>query len=101
MGSLKTFTISDLAKAHEETAEQAYRRGYCDGWVVALDTIHDMLFQWRLSRQKAYDFLWMYGMYGKLHDWKVASWSDDKEVLPPYPSAKEALAWLEEHKDEE
>jgi len=39
------YTIDDLLAADlgPEPAEAAYRRGYCDGWTVALESLYDLL----------------------------------------------------------
>ncbi|MGI8854453.1 MAG: hypothetical protein ACR2JW_01755 [Thermomicrobiales bacterium] len=39
-----------------EQAESAYRRGYRDGWVQAMDAFHDLLPRW--GREGAYSACW-------------------------------------------
>lgn len=62
---------SELPESSAETAEAAYRRGYCDGYLVAMYEV------WGLVRknaektmQKMDDFFWL-----KLMKWKRSSFS--------------------------
>ena len=52
-------TWADLQKAidagTEELCESEYRRGYADGWIQAIEAMHDLMFDRGLSRQAAYE----------------------------------------------
>ena len=63
-----------------EKPEHSYRRGYHDGWVQAIDALHDLMFRDGLSRQAAYDAAWDHGER-ELAEWVKADC--DKETWPP------------------
>ena len=52
-----------------ETGEMGYRRGYCDGWMMALEAIWDTMH--RYSRSDAYDITFTHAE-GPLSDWMLA-----------------------------
>lgn len=80
MAELKTSTWADIMSAGPELPEHAYRRGYHDGWVMAIDALHDLMFQERHSRQRAYDLAWEH-WEGPLLDWLHGDCTC--EVWPP------------------
>ena len=78
----KLLTLEDAFAEREPRTdyhEQEYRRGYRDGWVMAADAMHDLMFAERLPRQTAYERCWDHG-------YTLTKWfgSDcTKLVLPP------------------
>lgn len=58
------YTFDELLSADEENRpgseaqECEYRRGYADGWIQAVEAIHDLMFSNHLSRHAAYDACW-------------------------------------------
>ena len=54
-----------------ETAEAAYRRGYQDGWLHALEALHDLAYNASPEDQAAFERLWDFGFRGALHEWRV------------------------------
>lgn len=64
----KVTTWQDIQDAGPESPEHAYRRGYHDGWILAIDAMHDLMFRDGLGRQKAYDAAWDH-WHKALADW--------------------------------
>ncbi len=60
--------------------EQEYRRGYCDGWIRASDTLHDLMFDRKLDRQAAYNLCFDH-YEGALSEWLHGDCS--QLVYPP------------------
>lgn len=60
--------IPQPTQEEENEREREYRRAYRDGWVQAIDAMHDLMFQDRLSRQAAYDRCWEH-LNGPLLEW--------------------------------
>lgn len=79
----RVFTLEDAyADRRPESAEEAYRRGYADGWIKALDAMHDAMFGEHAPRQAAYDRLWTFWEH-TLSAWRRGDCS--KTVFPPEP----------------
>ncbi len=83
-------TYADLARQladlpPEQQREREYRRGYVDGYVQAVDALHDLLFQHGLSRQAAYELAWNHAMTGDLHRWKMHPEAGAFEFPPARP----------------
>ena len=77
-------TLADLERAlanipREELGEHEYRRGYADGYIVAVEAMHDLMFDRGLSRQAAYDKQWQH-WHGALLSWVSG---DCSEVVSP------------------
>jgi len=54
-----------------ETAEAAYRRGYQDGWLNALQALHDLAYDAKAPNQIVFERLWGFGFRGELHEWRL------------------------------
>lgn len=67
----------------ETEREREYRRGYCDGWIAALDDMYDAMFNGRLSRQKAFDVLWEHWR-AKLMEWQLKPGNLTADEPPPH-----------------
>lgn len=78
-----SFSVAELfaAKLEPEPAEHAYRRGYRDGWIVATNAMHDLMFADRFTRQAAYDRCWDHWEKA-LYLW-VKACRGSEEVWPP------------------
>lgn len=88
-GEMRVYTMADIARELdalplETLREMEYRRGYVDGWVQAVDALHDLMFDYRLDRQAAYEVAWNHGMYGELWKWKHAA-RDGFKMPPAHP----------------
>ncbi len=96
----KGYKGSTWADIPPETAELGYRRGYCDGWVQALDAMHDLLFKGRMSREEAYEYLWEYGVNGPLADWRGRGHGKkaDRMEFPPEPTVQDGRTWAQGRK---
>lgn len=84
------FTYADIDRLLNEeppelTREREYRRGYVDGWIQAIDALHDLLFQYRLSRQQAYDVAWNHAIHGELLEWKRHPENGSGDWPPRHP----------------
>lgn len=89
------FTLADAYKEREpESAEAAYRRGYCDGWIQAVEAMHDLMFDRRLSRQAAYEQAWDHWQ-GALAKWRHGDTS--AVVWPPAINAGTSVQLTDLH----
>jgi hypothetical protein len=81
---LKTYSAEQLLSlpVAPERAEGAYRRGYCDGFIVAMDLIWELMFMQKRTRQEAYDLAVGFHQHD-LTDWLSACKDDCEMVLPP------------------
>lgn len=70
-----------LQENPEEVLEAEYRRGYCDGFVQAVNAMAD-LFAHRLSRQRVIDCLYDFWEQD-LMDWRQGDCT--REIWPPEP----------------
>ncbi len=52
--------------------EAEYRRGYRDGWIQAVEAMHDLMFQAGMARQAAYERCWKHGER-TLWEWSITS----------------------------
>ncbi len=77
MDDTRTIVARPLSEIEPEpeTAEEAYRWGYHDGWVQAIDALHDQMFQHGRSRQAAYDVAWSFWV--ELFDWMREAWDQE------------------------
>jgi hypothetical protein len=57
-GPIRLSQIPPLTGAESGLAEEAYRRGYRDGWIQAAETMHDLMSDRQLPLQAAYDACW-------------------------------------------
>lgn len=80
MEGLTVDAILALALGPEE-GESAYRRGYSDGWIVAMDAFWESMISGHFSRGSAYNLLATH--HSKLLDWMRAYRPGGKEVWPP------------------
>lgn len=78
---LKVVSASELANLPPETAEQAYRRGYHDGWLVSLNMLSEAM-HGGMTLQQAWAACLAHHD-GALHRWANGCKPDDKEVWPP------------------
>lgn len=71
----------DLRENPQKVLEGEYRRGYCDGFVQAVNAMADLLAR-RMSCQRVIDYL--YDFWERdLMDWERGDCS--KMILPPQP----------------
>ncbi len=78
----KEYKGSTWADIPPETAEHAYRRGYRDGWIMALEAMWDAM-RARYSRCDAYDLAAAHGD-DALFEWVQRCKGDDApEEWPP------------------
>ncbi len=73
----QTMTLDELLALPPETSEQAYRRGYCDGYIVAL--------QEAAGNRPVNAKLWNFWQ-NNLIDWMKKANSETKMELPPTPA---------------
>lgn len=73
--------------SHEEYREMTYRRGYADGWIVAIEAMWNLMVPGRCSRSDAYDRCYDHYMQA-LGEWKRGPWT--KEDWPPRCPVKRA-----------
>lgn len=66
----------------EDTHEQTYRRAYRDGWVQAIETMHDLMFSKGMARQEAYDRCW-YHWEHHLLTWQQRAKNENTFEKPP------------------
>ena len=69
-------TLADLLALPTETGEQGYRRGYCDGFIAALQAVAGS----RPVNAKLWDF-WQ----NELIDWQKRADTKPGMELPPNP----------------
>lgn len=76
----KLMTYGELMALPPETGEQGYRRGYCDGYIAALQEI--------AGNRPVNERLWHFWQ-NELTDWmRAAEDNSSKMVLPPTPPKK-------------
>lgn len=63
-----------------EEREREYRRGFRDGWVIAIDANYDLMFKSKMTREAAYNKLWNHWEKG-LWDWLHGDCS--AMIMPP------------------
>jgi hypothetical protein len=80
--------IPPLTDAESGLAEEAYRRGYRDGWIQAAETMYDLMSDRQLPLQAAYDACWNHWMMTLL-PWRLGG--HDRSVLPP--AASQGSPW--------
>ena len=63
----------------QESPEHAYRRGYRDGWIAGIDTLHGLMFKEGKDRQSAYEECWQHWQFA------LVEWMHDIDgrFLPP------------------
>jgi len=66
--------IKPLTKSETELAEMEYRRGYCDGWILAVESMRP---------GKIYNQLFDF-WENELHEWKHRE-PKDKMIIAPFP----------------
>jgi len=89
MGDVSTFADLEqrLSKpeAQNQIREREYRRGYCDGFIAAVNGIMD---SWFLGRRESYDFLYDHWR-DALSDWRrEIAFDGATEWLPPSAAPK-------------
>jgi hypothetical protein len=83
-GPVRLSQIPPLTGAESGLAEEAYRRGYRDGWIQAAGTMYDLMSGHQLPLQAAYDACWNHWVMTLL-PWRLGdrSWI----VSPPAMSS--------------
>lgn len=69
-----------LKMSKTETPESEYRRGFCDGWILAIDALADLMKESKVSGQAAYDIAWQH-WHQELSEWSARA--DGELEYPP------------------
>jgi hypothetical protein len=109
VGSIEAHTREENARlrrlgwerAEDDIRERNYRRGYLDGWVAAIDSLHGLIEERAPGHrvpagvQAAYQEAWDYWHGGPLWKWSRQPVPDDAplpRVEPPSPPQRWAVA---------
>ena len=71
-----------IPQEQKDAQEREYRRGYRDGWVQAIDALHDLMFQEHASREEAYYLAWEH-WEGALLEWEMRAQTKPHFEIPP------------------
>ena len=71
-------------------AEAEYRRGYRDGYIMAVERFIDFMLDFNLSRKDAYNRLFDFANHGALYEWywKAQDAGRAETELPPIPTSE-------------
>jgi hypothetical protein len=78
-GPIRLSQIPPLTDAESGMVEEAYRRGYRDGWIQAAETMYDLMSDRQLPLQAAHDTCWNHWMTTLL-PWRLG---DRSQMISP------------------